>query len=278
MGANPWAQTRAHESGAKKGKNQMSGTTSSDTNQDDKSGEGGSQSGEGGSGGDQGGSSSSGDQGGSSGDTGGKTFDQADVDRLIGQRVNQATKKAVADTLEALGFDDITTATKSRKDQIEADRQSMSEADRKLAEATDLAAGAAKREAQANEAILRAKISTALVSGAEAVNPLRVGIATDMALRSAMSNGLEGDEQVTSAITDIRALSPEWFTDGSGSGNEDGKSGEGKSGNRTPPPPGQSGQQSKPPEGDAGAAASKSKFDAWKEKRKGPLAMNKPTT
>lgn len=165
-----------------------------------------------------------------------RSFNQDEVDKLIGKRVSQAETKAQRDLLESLGFESVAAAKQFRDDQAAAELAQMSEAERLQTEAKNAIADADAAKATAQTESLRAKMTSALLAGENGVNPARAEVATRFALEQAASSGLAGDEQIVDAVEHVRDELPEWFQ---------ASNGEIQSGVTTPPPPDRPGQQRK---------------------------------
>lgn len=85
------------------------------------------------------------------------TFTQEQLDAIVRDRLERATKKTQADILAKLGTDDVEAARKAIEDAAKAKEAQMSELEKSQAEIARLKAQAEKAQAQAEQAQLRAE-------------------------------------------------------------------------------------------------------------------------
>lgn len=147
-------------------------------------GDGGDGTGDGGTGGDTGTGTGTGDGG-----DAGKTFTQADLDRIAGQRANEARRKAEKD------MKDFLAAQKA-----EADRAAMTEADRAKAEAAEIIAAAAADRAAAAAERQAAKVERRL---------LAAGLEESSLARATRLLNLDSDASDDDIDADIAAVKTE---------------------------------------------------------------------
>lgn len=149
--------------------------------------------GDGGDGTGDGGDTGTGTGTGDGGDAG-KTFTQADLDRIAGQRANEARRKAEKD------MKDFLAAQKA-----EADRAAMTEADRAKAEAAEIIAAAAADRAAAAAERLAARVERHLL----AADVPSTGVADVAELVKVAPDA--SDEDITEAIGALKDRLPGLF-------------------------------------------------------------------
>lgn len=150
-----------------------------------------------------------------------RTFTQDEVDGLVGQRLAEDRRRRARDLEETLGMP-ADQAAQRLKDLQDAERERLTEVERREADAVARETAAIEREARAVETTRQATITGALVAEGVLDQETRADIGVllerhltdDAGVRLTEVTG----EQVTAAVTALRERRPELFAPAGGSG------------------------------------------------------------
>lgn len=151
-----------------------------------------------------------------------KKFTQADVDKIIGERLKRAEDTAVSKLLDSLGVksaDDIKSAFEQLK---KLDDAQKSELEKAAAAANDWKAKAEKAAAEADAALTRSNerlLKSAVLLEAQKANvdeseiaSVWLALAGDKTLREKITQSDNGDfENVADAVKEILKAHPKWL-------------------------------------------------------------------